>query len=154
VDELIIKIKDRSNSVIELLGFSGDAIVTKRDSVYFVNYIIEDSPSFLIGRGGDALEALQHIVRVLLRGDGLPYGYSLVVDINGYKVKKSGLLEKRAKEIARRVVESGAEEELEPMNSYERRVIHTIIGNLADVESGSVGEREERRVVIKPKKTR
>lgn len=151
MDELIIKIKDRSDSLIDSLGFSGEAIVTKRESVYFVNYIIADSPSFLIGRGGDALEALQHVVRILLRGDGLPFGYSLVVDINGYKNKKSDMLEKRAKEIAHRVRTSGVEEILEPMNSYERRVIHTIIGNIADVESGSVGEREDRRVMIKPK---
>lgn len=151
MDELIIKIKDRSNSLIELLGFSGDAIVSKRDSIYFVNYIIEDSPAFLIGRGGDALEALQHVARVLLRGDGLPYGYSVVVDINGYKIKKSGLLEQRAKEIAHRVKTSGIEEVLEPMNSYERRVIHTIVGNIDDVESASTGERSDRRVVVKPK---
>jgi spoIIIJ-associated protein len=154
MDELVIKIKEKSDSLIESLGFSGEAIITRRDSVYFVNYIIEDSPAFLIGRGGDALDALQHIVRVLTRGDGLPYGYSLVVDINNYKTKKSGLLEKRAREIAHKVRESGREEELEPMNSYERRVIHTIITNIADVESGSIGEREDRRVVIKPKKNK
>jgi len=154
MDELIIKIKEKSDNLLDLLGFSGEAIVTQRDSVYFVNYIIEESPAFLIGRGGDSLDALQHIVRILLRGDGLPYGCSLVVDINNYKTKKSGLLEKRAREIARRVRESGIEEELEPMNSYERRVIHTIITNIADVESGSIGERERRRVVIKPKKSK
>jgi spoIIIJ-associated protein len=153
MDELIIKIKDHSNNLVELLGFSGEAVVSKRDSVYFVNLIIEDSPSFLIGRGGDALEALQHIVRMLIRSEGLPIDHSLVVDINGYKHKKTGMLVRKARDVAHRVRISGLEEELAPMNSYERRVIHTIITNIADVESESVGERHERRVKIKPNKS-
>ncbi len=152
MEELVIKIQDRSNNILETLGFSGEAIVSKRNSAYFINFIVDDSPAFLIGRGGEALDALQHVIRILLRGEGFPLGYTLIVDVNGYRNKKASMLEKTAREVAHRVRSKGKEEVLPPMNSFERRVIHTLISNIADVESESIGERDERRVVIKPKK--
>jgi spoIIIJ-associated protein len=154
MEEITVKIKDKSKDLVELLGFAGEPIITKRDSVYFVNIITEDSPSFLIGRGGETLDALQHMLRILLFNDGLSYENMIVVDINGYRNKKTANIEKRVKEIAHKVRESGIEEILEPMNSFERRVIHMAITNIADVESESVGERHDRRVKIKPKKSK
>lgn len=152
MDELITKIKEKSDGLVKSLGFIGEPIITKRDAVYFVNIITEDTPSFLIGRGGETLDALQHMLRMLLFSDGLPYEHTIVVDINGYRTKKTANLEKRAKELAHKVRFSGIEEILPPMNSFDRRAIHVAIQNIADVESESIGERRDRRVKIKPKK--
>lgn len=154
MDELLLQIRDKSNGLIELLGFSGEPIVTKRESIYFVNIIVEDSPSYLIGRGGETLEAVQHILRIMLLSDGIPYENKIVIDINGYRNKRTSVLEKKAREIAHRVRTSGKEEVLSPMNSFERRLVHTIISNIADVESESSGERESRRVVVRPGKAK
>jgi spoIIIJ-associated protein len=149
MEEYFIKIKDKAGEVIEVLGFSGDPIVTKRDNVFFVNFQI-DEPMLLIGRNGEVLDSLQHVLRLLLYSE--LEGQNLVVDINGYRARKTDMLEKRVREIARKVVDSGTEEELPPMNSYERRIVHTIITNIADVDTESLGERDNRRVKIKPKK--
>lgn len=147
----IEKIKGKAKEVTELLGFSSDVIVVERGNVISVNFQV-DEPAVLIGRGGEGLESLQHILRLLLGETIYEIGGILVVDINGYRDKKASSIEKMAREIAHRVRTSGTEEELPPMNSFERRLVHTLITNIADVESGSVGDRLDRRVVIKPKK--
>lgn len=144
------KIKEKSKEIAELLGFSADVIISKRGNVLSVNYQL-DEPAVLIGRGGEGLESLQHILRLLLGALLVESGNILIVDINGYRNKKAASIEKMARESALRVIASGIEIELPPMNSFERRTIHTLIGNMADVESESRGERASRRVVIKPK---
>lgn len=149
MEEYFIKIKDKAGEIIEVLGFSSEPIVTKRDNVFFVNFQIEE-PMLLIGRNGEALDSLQHVLRLLLFSE--LEGQNLVVDINGYRARKTDMLEQRVKEVAEKVRASGIEEELLPMNSYERRVVHTVITDIPDVETESRGERESRRVIIKPKK--
>jgi spoIIIJ-associated protein len=74
----------------------------------------------------------------------------IVVDVEDYKRRQRARLEARAREIAKRVARSGREEELEPMNPYERKVVHDAVGEVAGVRSSSRGEEPERRVVISP----
>lgn len=151
MNEHVLKIKDISEGFVANLGFSGEAIITQRDNTYFVNFQIEE-PMYLIGRFGDGLEALQHVLRLLISRELLPNSVLVVVDINGYRNRRSEVLEKHAREIAHKVRTEGIEIELDPMNSFERRIVHTLVGNIADVESESRGDRRDRRVVIKPKK--
>ncbi|MCL5410728.1 MAG: hypothetical protein M1324_02635 [Patescibacteria group bacterium] len=149
--EHIEKIKKKSKEVVDLLGFSSDVIAVQRNNVLFLNFQIDD-PAILIGRGGEGLESLQHIIRLLLGQIINETGNILIVDINGYRDKKNFSIEKMAKESALKVISEGIEIELPPMNAFERRIVHTLVSNMADVESGSTGDHRDRRVVIKPKK--
>lgn len=146
----IPKIKKRSEELLGVLGFSGEAIISQRESVVLVNFQLDD-PGILIGKNGEGLEALQHVIRLLLGADDPDNRSLVVVDINGYRKKRTGMIENMARDAAHKVRLERIEIELDPMNSFERRIVHTIVSAVSDVESESVGERQFKRVKIKPK---
>ena len=145
-------VKKHSSDLIRKLGFEGEAIVTEKDGVVCVN-IQMDEPALLIGKGGEGLEALEHVLRLLVNAELESDYRNIVLDIAGYRDKKVEYVKKMAHDIAFAVLSTGIAETLPPMSSYERRVVHMVCTNIADVETESAGEGRERRVVIKPKKT-
>jgi spoIIIJ-associated protein len=109
----------------------------------------DDDMGLLIGRHGQTLEALQEITRVVV-GQRTGMRARVVVDVEEYRRRQRERLEARAREIAQRVSRSGREEELEPMNAYDRKVVHDAVSEISGVQSSSRGEDPERRVVIRP----
>lgn len=148
----IAKIKNHAQKLLELLDMPGEIVIAERDNATIVNLSLTE-PSFLIGRHGETLEALQHVLRLLVFGEYTPEDPIVVVDINGYREKRKDDVQKMARNIAFKVRVSGTEEELPVMNAFDRRLIHIVVANIADVETESRGEGQGRRVVIKPKKT-
>ena len=73
------------------------------------------------------------------------------VDVANYKVNKEKRLEREIKKIAKEVITSKIEAKLDPMNSYDRRLVHTIIAEYEDLETESFGENPNRYVVIRHK---
>lgn len=107
---------------------------------------------FLIGSEGENLKAFQHLLGLMFvkkfkEPDSF---FNFVFDINNYQKEKEDYLTALAKNAACRVLENRKPEELESMSSFERRLIHMAIEKIEGVRSESVGEGEERRVVIKP----
>jgi len=150
--EHIEKAKKHTATLLEMLGFDDAGLIAKtREDVIYIN-IQTDSPALLIGRGGEGLEALQHLVRTLLTVDNAGEHRTVVVDIEGYREKKAEYVKKLARDKAFQVLATGIEEYLDPMSSFERRIVHMVCSNIADVETESVGEGRERKVRIKPKK--
>ena len=146
------RVKKHSKELLSKLGFEVEPIITQQEEIVFINLQI-DNPGLLIGRGGEGLDALQHILRLLvLRDEEITYA-NIVVDISGYRDKKIENVKKLARDKAYSVLSTGIEEILPEMSSYERRIVHMVVTNIADVETESVGEGRERKVVIKPKKT-
>jgi spoIIIJ-associated protein len=111
-----------------------------------------EDPGYIIGKQGEALEALQHVLRMILNRELELTDTLIVIDINGYREKRTKGIEQKARELAHKVRTTGKEIELPFLNSFERRVVHSIVSTIADVESESRGEGLERRLVIKPKK--
>jgi spoIIIJ-associated protein len=110
----------------------------------------DDDMALLIGRHGQTLEALQELTRhVVVRRTDMRC--RVTVDVEDYKKRQRDRLVSRAKDIARRVVKTGREEELDPMNPYERKIVHDAVAEVGGAESSSRGEEPERRVVIRPK---
>ena len=108
-----------------------------------------DEPQILIGERGSTLAELQRLLGNIVRKQvGQPV--LLDVDINGYKQKRHEYLCNLANNIADRVSLVKRPEALFPMNSYERRLVHTELANRADIKTESEGEGEERRILIKP----
>lgn len=151
MQELIIKVKDVSNDLISSLGFDVDPIVTHGDGVVMVN-IQCDEPALLIGRGGEGIDAIQHILRSMLRRDLMEKRANVVLDIANYRDKRNDRVQRDAKEKALQVLSTGIEEVMPPMSSYERRLVHIVVRNIVDVETESRGEGRERKIVIRPKK--
>ena len=74
-----------------------------------------------------------------------------MVDVEDYRKRRRSQLAAKAREIAKRVKRTGRQERLEPMNAYERKVVHDAAGEVGGVETSSEGEDPERRVVIRKK---
>lgn len=104
--------------------------------------------SVLIGRRGETLDALQYLTGLVANNGGGHYKISL--NIGDYREKREETLTKLANRIAEQALAAGKCRTLEPMNPYERKIIHTAIQNIEGVESASFGEGTERRVVIAP----
>jgi spoIIIJ-associated protein len=103
----------------------------------------------LIGRHGETLRAIEFLLNQMMkRVDGAAPRCS--VDIAGYRAARRNTLEELAREVAARVAESGAEEELQPMNPAERRIVHMVLRDLPAIATESRGEDRERRIVVKP----
>lgn len=104
----------------------------------------------LIGRFGQTLEALQHLIRLAankLAGEQV----RLALDVQGYKASKNRELEELALSVAENVSKSDYPQSLRPMNSYERRIVHTALTGFEGVEVSSVGEEPNRYIEIKPR---
>jgi len=151
MDNLLITIKKETESLIAKLGFGGECIVATEGKTVVVNYQ-DDDVAMLIGRGGEVLDSLQHIMRIMLSERLKEAGADLVLDIAGYRSKRASALAKRAKDLAYQVLTTGIKETLPAMSSYERMIVHTACSNIADIETESTGNGRDRRVVIKPKR--
>lgn len=112
--------------------------------------IESDSSGILIGRRGETLQALQHILRLVLSHE-LEEFVPIIVDISGYRAGREEEIIREAKELALKVQASGAQEQMAPMTGYERRLVHLALEGVDGIQTESVGEGSERRIVIKKK---
>ncbi len=106
-----------------------------------------DGLGVLIGRRGETLDALQYLSGLVanrLEGDY----FRITIDSGNYREKREKTLEQLAKKLSAQVVKTGRNLTLEPMNPYERRIIHATVQNIEGVTSSSIGEEPNRRVVI------
>ena len=109
--------------------------------------IDSESMGLLIGRRGETLDAIQYLAR-MVENKGTQ-GYKRVsINVGNYREKREAALQARAKKDAARVLRTGRSLTLEPMNPYERRIIHTAIQEIEGVTSYSTGVDLDRRVII------
>lgn len=104
----------------------------------------------LIGRRGETLAALQYITRLITSRE-LQRRANIVVDVDGYKSRRTSNLHDLARRMAEQAVKQGRTVSLEPMPPYERRIIHLALRDNATVVTKSVGEGNARKVTIVPK---
>lgn len=147
--EIIDFIKDYIKELIQNIGINVNLEVKKRED--FINITLyADNNSILIGKNGKNMEALNTVVRqAILTETGEFYKFTL--DVNDYKEKKQENLLRLVKSIAREVGKTKIEAKLDPMNSYERRLVHTALVDHKYVITESVGEEPNRYIIIKPK---
>jgi spoIIIJ-associated protein len=105
----------------------------------------------LLRRRGEALDALQHVVNVVFR-DALPAGHRLVVDCQGFRRAKDRELQQMARFLMDKVRATGLPQELGPLNSYARRLVHLEVATAPDLVSESQGEGATKRVIISPRR--
>ena len=106
---------------------------------------------YLIGYRGETLYALQNILTAIA-GKGIENKVRVILDIEGYKQKREKTLEELAEKVAKTVIKTKKAVKLEPMQAYERKIIHSKLQQNPKVETTSVGEEPFRRVVISLKK--
>ena len=148
-DDVVEGIKDLIKDIVSEMGLTLNMEVKKRDEVLNIT-LYTNNNAVLIGHDAKTLDALTTIIRQSINKD-LGENYKFVLDIGEYKQKREWNLEKMAKSIAREVARTKVEAKLDPMNSYERRIIHNTLGQNKKVYTESEGVEPNRYVVIKPK---
>ena len=104
--------------------------------------------SFLIGKNGQNLKALEHVLRAMLVKEGVDG--TIVLDINDYRKSRADYLIDVAKQAVMRVRNTQKAEALFPMSAYERRIVHMELAAHPDISTESIGSEPQRRVIIKP----
>lgn len=106
---------------------------------------------FLIGYRGETLYAFQNILSSVAN-KGIEQKVRVILDIEGYKAKREKALEELAEKIEKTVIKTRKSVTLEPMQAYERKIIHTKLQNSEKVETRSIGEEPRRRIVVELKR--
>ena len=122
-------------------GSNGDVIIT----------VDGDNAGLLIGHHGETLDSLQYLANLAankkVNGEKREY-VKISLDIEGYRAKRESALRALARRMAAKVVKYKKSVMLEPMNPYERRIIHSEVQEIAGVSTNSIGSENNRRVVM------
>lgn len=133
-------------SVLDAMNIENDLEAEEGDEGVTIE-IKGDTTGVVIGRRGETLDALQYLTSMAANRGDKEY-YRVTLDSCGYREKRKKILEDLAHKISRSVLRTGRSITLEPMNPYERRIIHAQVSEIEGVTSKSVGEEPYRKVVI------
>jgi len=139
--------------MLELMGVGDTSLsIEDRNGHLFFNIKTADS-KLLIGQYGQNLQALQHIVRLLVRKqvglDAADEKLNFSLDVENYRREREEFLEALARKAASRVRETKQMLILKPMGSSDRKIIHALLSASSDLSTESIGDEPERRIVIK-----
>lgn len=152
MDEKIMTIiKKTVEELITKMGFSGDVTISEiqDDDSIICNITTDADSNFLIGQHGVNLQSLQHLARLVVRKH-VPEKIRFVIDINGYKKQKNLSIIQLAQQAAKDAVNQDRAIILQPMSTYERRIVHMELSKNSEVVTESIGEGESRKIVVKP----
>ena len=136
--------------VINAMGITMSVNIEETPDGTRINLEGEDG-GVLVRRGGEGLQALQHIVATTFRKQ-LGDDNRIVIDCNGYRRDKDAELRQMAKFIAEKARSSGMPQEMGPLNPYERRIVHLAIAEDPTVSSESIGDAFMKTVIISSRK--
>lgn len=139
--------EDFVTGLLESLGVAAEVTSAIDKDTARIDVTGEDLGS-LIGRRGQALDALQELTRTAVQRK-LRSRVRLLVDVEGYRARRRDSLADYARSIAERAKERGTEIELEPMSAYERKIVHDAVAEIDGVSSFSEGEEPGRKVVVR-----
>ena len=148
-NDLIDYIKEVITEITKLMGATVNLEIRRREDNITIK-IFSDHNAVLIGKNGYTVDALQTIIRQIVQNTTKSY-VGIILDIENYKDKKNKNIEYLAKKVAKEVANTKVEAKLDSMNSYERRIVHSILSENKYVYTESIGEEPNRCVVIKPK---
>ncbi len=143
------EIKEFLSRVLELMGIEAKIEITEEESQIMVK-LSGQNMGLVIGRRGETLDALQYITNLAVNRNKSDYK-RIIIDTEEYRSKREETLRKLAKRLANKVQRTKKSIVLEPMNPYERRIIHSTLQNHPYVTTYSEGEEPYRKVVIKLK---
>lgn len=127
----------------------GEVTITSTDIENGIKLDIEgEGMGAVIGRRGETLDAIQYLASLYCNHGEEGEFRRVVLDTSGYRDKREKTLQALAAKTARQALRSGRNQSLEPMNPYERRIIHTAVQDIDGVTSWSVSDGKNRRVII------
>ena len=139
---------DYIKGIVERMGIEADLNVTVNEEDTVID-IVGDTSGAVIGRRGETLDSLQYLTS-LVANHGKDDYLKVTIDTGNYREKREKTLEILGRKLAIKASKTGRKSNLEPMNPYERRIIHTAVQKVNGAISWSEGENANRHVVIGP----
>ncbi|MCH5353223.1 MAG: protein jag [Acutalibacter sp.] len=140
---------DYLKAVLREMGLPDVEIGITREEAGAALSLSGEDIGFIIGHRGETLDSLQYLASLVANHVESSY-YRITLDVGNYREKRKETLEALGKKMALRAVKYGRNNALEPMNPYERRIIHTAVQTVEGAKSWSEGEDIRRHVVIGP----
>ena len=143
---------DFIRKLIDDMALEGLTVAKKEGSNDDVLITVDgDNAGVLIGHHGETLEAIQYLANLAankkVEGEKREY-VRVTVDVEGYRAKREASLRALARRMSAKVIKNKKSVMLEPMNPYERRIVHSEVQGIAGVSTNSIGSENNRRVVI------
>ena len=143
-------LKEIIAKLLAYMGVDYDATIEEMPDTTFINVTSSGLDGLLIGRRGETLGALQHVVnRIFTSQTG--HHSKITLDVGGYVKRKHRLLSERARKLAERVVKTGRDFDFEPLKASDRRIIHLAVSEMSEVTTYTIGDGLLRKVVLTPK---
>jgi spoIIIJ-associated protein len=158
------KLKSIVSEIVGKMGFSAEVEVKEmpKNSIFMkdsneiesqesfiCNILSDENSSFLIGQQGNNLQALQHIVRLAVKNK-IKEKINCLVDVNAYRIERAAYIKNMAEEAAKEALAEKRAIIMKPMTAFERRIVHMVLGANEEVATESIGEDENRKVVVRP----
>jgi spoIIIJ-associated protein len=146
-DEVAGVAREFITGLLDCMGLEADVSIRSDADTAYVD-VTGEHLGVLIGRRGQTLDALQEVARTAAQRR-LRARVRLLVDVEGYRARRRESLADYARAMAERAKERGTEIELEPMNSYERKIVHDAVADVEGASSFSEGEEPNRKVIVR-----
>ena len=145
-------VQELTRRILSLLGADVQSVTIENESGQLTVRASVAEAGFLIGKEGENLKALQHILAIMVskKSDLAVRPNDFNLDINNYRKEREDYLAAVAKNSAAEAISTKRSIELPPMSAYDRRIVHLTIEGIEGVKSESLGEGETRRIIIKP----
>lgn len=135
------------DGLLKRMGVKADIEITRRDGKSIVVNLSGSNMGAVIGRRGETLDAIQHLTNYVINR-GSDKHMHICVDAESYRAKREESLVRLAEKMAAKVIKYKRSMALEPMNSYERHIIHAALQDYEGVSTSSTGTEPNRRVVV------
>ena len=145
------KAQDFLGNVTRLMGVETQVHMTTDEEGFLHADLQGDTSGILIGRRGETLDALQHLTSLYINKGKSDYT-RITLDTENYRARREDTLIRLANRYANRAVKTGRRVSVEPMNPYERRIMHSALQENELVDTHSEGEEPNRHIVITPRK--
>jgi spoIIIJ-associated protein len=145
---------DFLTGLMEHLGMKAEVEEQTHENVQYLDVVAAGDPDamgLLIGRHGQTLDAIQELTRAAVQRRTAER-CRIVVDVEDYRKRRRDQLVERAREASEKVQKTGRRHTMEPMTPFERKIVHDVVAEFRDLESGSEGQEPKRRVVIHKKR--
>ena len=146
-EDIINFIKEYIQNVAKSMNLEINSEIRESEEIFNV-IMISNNNSILIGKEGRTLNSLQMLIRQAIQNE-TGFNIKVNLDASNYRAKKVKYFEYDIKNIVSEVQKTKMDVKLDPMNSYQRRIVHSLVSNYDNIDTESVGEEPNRCVVIK-----
>ena len=134
--------------ILESCGFRPNINIAKDEKGFYVNIKTRHADAILIGKKGETLWALQYIITRLIKR--FHPNLKILVDVSGYRMRRTNFLKKKAEAIARIVLQTGREMALDPLTKREQQIVESKLSEIKGVKLYSIGKGASKNVIIAP----